>query len=153
MPGTKWPRCIPENNSLTSVRQRQWKRSLFCFSCGFHVAWQLQMGPLLPAQAWQGTAITLCSRHPPQPRQLHPAACQRLRSPTPRLRKMIMLLISTKTSQKGGRGRMGGHGGGLAGAAVLPAITRHRGWNEEKPGDKRGQEGNILLTEKKYAWD
>ena len=48
---------------------------------------------------------------------------------------------------------MGGHRGGSARAATLPAVTRRWGWNGEKLGDKRGQKGNILLTEKKYAWD
>lgn len=117
------------------------------------MALQSQTGFLPPAQAWRGAASILHSRHPPQPWQLHPAVCQRLCSPTPVLHKAITLLISPETSQKGGRSRTGVHGGGLAGAAALPAVTRRWGWNEEKQRDKRGQEGNILLTEKKYAWD
>lgn len=123
------------------------------FSRGFHRFLQPQTRFLPPTQAQQGTARILQGWHPPQPRQLHLAACQRLRCPTPLLRKAITLLISAKTSWKGGRCGMGGHWGDSAGAAVLPVVTRRWGWNEEKPGDKRGQEGNILLTEKKYAWD
>lgn len=123
------------------------------FSHGFHMVLQPWMRFLPPAQVTQGTASILLGWQPPQPWQLYPMACQRPRSPTPFLRKAITLLISTETSQKSGRGGMERHRGGLAGAAALPAVTRCWGWNEEKLGDKRGQEGNILLTKNKYACD
>lgn len=69
------------------------------------------------------------------------------------LGKVIMLLISAETSQKGCRGQRRDEGNRGGSAAVLPAVTRCWGWNESKLGDKRGQERNILLTEKKYTWD
>lgn len=147
------PKCVHiwsmQHQAQGSPSSPQRERDLFGISCSFHTALQTQIGLLPSTQVCQGAASILHGWHSLEPWQLHPEPCQMPCSPLLLLHKALTLLISARPAQKMGEP----HRGGSVRAAMPPAVTKCWGWNEEKLGDKKGQEGRILLSENKYALD